>query len=258
MAKNIQGSRIDGSISTTGAITATGNITGNIFYGDGSGLTGVTTTTDDAFMSTVIPGYRLNGSTQKAYKLTADTVTYTTGTQTINGFSIYCQKFYACPGQKINELAFRIMTAGAAGTGLSQCRLMIYRTMLDSNGELVGGGLELDTAVNVSTLSAGIKVVTGLNHTLSNSTYKNVWYIAMRNYQSGTLSLKSLENVNVKSGYMDLSASVTTAPRDMSWYFTCGYTASTPTSMPAVSAVSPSTSAVAEWSQYLAIGYSAT
>ena len=210
----------------------------------------------DAELDTKIFGYRVNLAAQKAYKTTQTIAGNTMTTGTINGESIYCQKFYAHPNEKINEIVFRIMTAGAAGLGLAQARILIYRSKLNANNEIIGGDLELDTNVNINTLTTGLKVVTGLNHTLSSNTYKNVWFMCIRNYQTGSLSLKFYTTVDIVSKLYDLSASISTAERDLGWYFTCLYTSATPTSMPVSASTAPSTTAVASTSALVAIGYS--
>ncbi|CAB5208331.1 hypothetical protein UFOVP182_12 [uncultured Caudovirales phage] len=253
MAKNIQGSRIDGIISISGSMSAVK------YYGDGSSLTGIAAASgNDSRQTAVVPGYLVGGNTYKAYKLTNPVTTYSTATLGISGESCFATKFYASPGQKINEIAFRIMTAGASGTGLSQVRLLIYRSKLDASGNLIGGDLEFDTGVNISTLSTGLKVATGLNYTLSSNTYLNCWFMVLRNYQSGSLQVRSLGNTTVTSDYMEISSSAGVNSREMTWYWTVPYTAATPASMPTVSASTPSTTAVAELSQIIAIGYSAT
>ena len=150
------------------------------------------------------------------------------------------------------------MTAGASGLGLAACRILIYRTKLNSAGNIVAGDLELDTNVNISTLSTGLKVVSGLNHTLSSNTYKDCWFIGIRNYQSGSLSLKLHSNTGTVTWYADISQASTSYTRDMGWYFSCSYTASTPTSMPATSSTTPSINTIAEYSNYIMFGYSAT
>ena len=210
----------------------------------------------DAELDTKIFGYRVNLAAQKAYKTTQTIAGNTMATGTINGESIYCQKFYAHPNEKINEIVFRIMTAGASGLGLAQARILIYRTKLNANNEIIGGDLELDTNVNINTLSTGLKVVTGLNHTLSSNTYKNVWYMCIRNYQSGSLSLKFYTTADIVSKLYDLSASSSAAERDLGWYFTCLYTSPTPASMPVSASTAPSTTAVASTASLVAIGYS--
>ena len=150
------------------------------------------------------------------------------------------------------------MTAGASGLGLAACRILIYRSKLNSTGNIVASDLELDTNVNISTLTTGLKVISNLNHTLSSNTYKDCWFICIRNYQSGSLSLKLHSNTGTVTWYADISQSSTTYTRDMGWYFLCPYTASTPTSMPATASVTPTTNAVAAYGDYIMFGYSAT
>ena len=210
----------------------------------------------DSELDTKIFGYRVNSAAQKAYKMTQNIAGSTMTTGTINGESIYCQKFYAQPNEKINEIVFRIMTAGAAGLGLAQARILIYRSKLNANNEIIGGDLELDTNVNINTLSTGLKVITGLNYTLSNNTYKNVWFMCIRNYQTGSLSLKFYTTADIVSKLYDISASSSATERDLGWYFSTLYTSATPASMPVSASTSPSTTAVASTSGLVAIGYS--
>lgn len=238
-----------------GTRTFTGNV--NVTSGLTSNTMSATTYQNLPYIETSkIPAYRANVNTQKAYKLIRSITSFSMGTQTINGEAMYVTLFQCNPGQLINEIAFRVNTAGAAGLGLAQCRVLIYRSTLNANGEICGGDLELDTNVNVSTLTVGLKAVSGLNHTLSSNTYKNFWYMAIRNYQTGLLSLKYFSNSNVKCDYSTLSTS-TSEFRDMSWYFQVPWTAATPASLPQVSGsglISPSY--MLEFSQIPAIGYS--
>jgi hypothetical protein len=206
--------------------------------------------------SPIISGYRVNGNTQKAYKLIRPTTTFATSANNIVGESIYATSFQCTPNQIINEIAFNVQSAGSAGTGLAQARILIYRAKLNANGELIGGDLELDTNVDISTLTTGIKVITGLNHTLSSNTYKDYWYMAIRNYQSGNLSIKCLDNTNVVSTHSSLSTLTVVENRDMTWFWFVPYTSSTPTSMPQISGAGFSASFVSEYTQIPMIGYS--
>jgi hypothetical protein len=270
--------RIGEDIFITGTVSSPGFY--GSFYGDGSGITnlpggigatgatgpaGATGATGpagngvgDAIMTTKTVPYLLNGNATKIYKLTHPTVSGSTATNTISGERIYAQTFYANPGEVIDEVCFRIMSAGAAGLGLAQVRILIYRSKLDANGFYTGGDLELDTNVDINTLTTGLKVVSGLNHTLSSNTYKNVWYMAIRNYQTGSLSLKFLTSTTVPIQYADISLATSTLGRDMGWTWICAYTASTPASMPAVSSGGNSVNAVNEFQQIIALGYSFT
>jgi hypothetical protein len=251
MGKNIQGERITGDISIVGSMTASS------YYGDGSNLTGISGggVSSDWNNSTRTVPYRLDGNATKVYKFTHMTNGATTITGNIGGEKIFAQSFYAKPGEKINEICFRIMTAGAAGLGLAAVRILIYRTKLDANGALTGGDLELDTNIDVSTLSAGFKVVTGLNHTLSSNTYGNKWYMCIRNYQSGSLSIKMVNGIITQYG--DLSLATSTLNRDLCWSWVCLWNSPTPASMPMVSSGAQSTTAVSENTTGLpVIGYS--
>ena len=257
---NVTGFYTSGSASGDFLPLSGGTVTGSTTFTNGLTANTISATTyqnlPDAELDTKIFGYRVNSATQKAYKMTQTIAGSTMATGTINGESIYCQKFYAHPNEKINEIVFRIMTAGASGLGLAQARILIYRSKLNANNEIIGGDLELDTNVNINTLSTGLKVVTGLNHTLSNNTYKNVWFMCIRNYQSGSLSLKFYTTADIVSKLYDISASSTATERDLGWYFSCLYTSATPASMPVSASTSPSTTAVASTSGLVAIGYS--
>ena len=257
---NVTGFYTSGSASGDFLPLSGGTVTGPTTFNNGLTANTISATTyqnlPDAELDTKIFGYRVNSATQKAYKTTQTIAGSTMATGTINGESIYCQKFYAHPNEKINEIVFRIMTAGASGLGLAQARILIYRSKLNANNEIIGGDLELDTNVNINTLSTGLKVVTGLNHTLSNNTYKNVWFMCIRNYQSGSLSLKFYTTADIVSKLYDISASSTATERDLGWYFSCLYTSATPASMPVSASTSPSTTAVASTSGLVAIGYS--
>ena len=255
-------SGINGSNGTSGINGINGsNGTSGINGIDGSngtsginGASGINGTLNDS----TIGGYLLASNTQRPYKLTVGQVQSTSVTGTINGESIYGHKFYCQPGSVIDEIAFRIMTAGAGGLGLAACRILIYRSKLNATGNIVGGDLELDTNTNISTLSTGLKVLSGLNHTLSSNTYKDCWFMCIRNYQSGSLSLKLHSNTGTVTHYADISQASTTYTRDMGWYFSCLYATPTPTAMPAISSTTATTTTVASYGDYIMFGYSAT
>ena len=255
--------RIGEDIQISGTVSSPGFY--GSFIGDGSGLTnlpgggGGGTASVGLLDTAVISGYRVLGNTQKAYRLIVPVNNFSSGTTiTINGEAIYAAKFFCQPGQVIDEIAMRIMSAGAAGLGLAQIRFLIYRAQLDANGEIVGGALELDTNVNINTLTTGLKVVSGLNHTLSSNTYKDVWFMAIRNYQTGSLSVRGISTSVGTTYYAEISQSTATVNRDMSWYWTCLWNSPTPASMPTVSGtVFPSTTSVIEYNTYIMIGYSA-
>ena len=242
-----------GSSGTSGTSGINGS-NGTSGINGSNGTSGINGTLNDS----TIGGYLLASNTQRPYKLTVGQVQSTSVTGTINGESIYGHKFYCQPGSVINEIAFRIMTAGASGLGLAACRILIYRSKLNASGNIVAGDLELDTNINISTLSPGLKVVSGLNHTLSSNTYKDCWFICIRNYQSGSLSLKLHSNTGTVTWYADISQSSTTYTRDMGWHFLCPYTASTPASMPATSSTTATATTVAAHGDYIMFGYSAT
>jgi hypothetical protein len=80
--------------------------------------------------------------------------------------------------------------------------------------------------------------------------------MCLRNFQTGTLSLKVLTNSATLSYNAEVASSTTTMSRDLSWYWQVPFANPTPTSMPAISAASPSTTEVAEYTYVIAIGYS--
>ena len=223
-----------------------------------AGTPGSGTASMSVINTSVIPGYRRVSNTQKTYRLTRPYTGFTSGTVTVNGESVYTHSFFCEPGSVINEIAFRIQTAGAAGLGLAACRVLIYRSKLNGAGEVVGGDLELDTGVNVSTLSPGIKIVTGLNHTLSNLTYKDQYFMALRNFQSGALSVKSQANGDTITWYSEFNTSGTTMERDNAWYFSAPFANATPTAMPGTSSNAPTTATVAPADTLIYMGFSAT
>jgi hypothetical protein len=254
--------RIGEDIQITGTVSSPGFY--GSFVGDGSGLTnlpgggGGGGGSASVSLSTTTLGYNMATNTQKAYRMIRPATSYAAVTIGINGEAIYATKFYATPGSIIDEIAMRVNTAGAAGLGLAAVRFLIYRSKLDANGEIVGGDLELDTGVNMSTLSTGGKVTTGLNHTLSSNTYGDCWFMCIRNYQTGSLQVKAYSNTTVLCDMADVASAAGTIYRDMSWYWTVLWNSPTPASMPTISTGGPTTTSVAEYSQVLFIGYSAT
>jgi len=208
----------------------TSDASGNAYWAPSSGGGSSASSISTSITSSGNLGYRRG--TSKLYRLTRLIDSYNVTSGLINGESIWLHTFQCSPGEKINEIAFRIMTAGGAGLGLAECRILIYRTKLNAAGEIVGGDIELDTGVQINTLTTGIKVVTGLNHTLSSNTYKDLWFIGIRNYQTGTLSIKTYSNTDTATLYADVASSGSTMFRDNAWYFTCAWNAAVPTLMP--------------------------
>jgi hypothetical protein len=238
-----------------------GPVTATTYYGDGSNLTGISggggaSPTASILYSSVTQGYKVASAIQQLYKLTRPVTSYTSTTYGQSGETVIAHTFYCTPGSVIDEIAFRIQTAGSSGLGLAQARVLIYRSKLNGDGNIVGGDLELDTAVNINTLSTGIKVVTGLNHTLSTETYGDQWYMALRNYQTGSLSLKAFTNTTVLSHYAEIFTSGSTMARDNAWRWNVPYTDATPTAMPMTASLSPSaTTVTAQDTGILYMGY---
>jgi hypothetical protein len=223
---------------------------------NGGAGTGTSSRSVDTSSDTI--GY-LNTGTIQLYKMTKKTSTYAATSGTFNGETIYIHSFRCEPGQVINSIGMRIQTAGAAGLGLAECRLVIYRSKLDANGNIIIGDLELDPGVSFNTLSPGPKILTGLNHTLSTNTSKDMWWIGLRNYQTGSLSVKLIVNTSLLTEYAELAASGTTMARDNAWYWTVPWNAAMPASGPTMSASAPTTTRLASAdSSILWCGYSRT
>lgn len=252
MGKNLQGTRITGSISITGSITA------SAFIGDGSQLTGIS-----AGSSTQsYPNFGTGDAVALGYTDAANSSTtlyksmhpYSSSSGTsyaFNGEAITFCPFFLDPGTKITDLVVRVATAGSAGLGLAQAGLMIYRSQIIGN-QIYAGALEKDFGT-FSTLSTGVKILTVSTHTLSTNTYKNLWFLAMRNYQSGSLSLRVYNQASLFSNWLDFSTS-TTIYKALSWVQTCAYTASNPTSLATQSGIAPTSTVATEVFQILSVG----
>lgn len=252
-------SGIDGVAGTSGTSGSIGpaGVSGTSGTSGVSGGGGNGATASDFYNSTRVVPYLLDGNAAKTYKFTRATTGSATTINSISGEKIFAQSFYAKPGEVINEICFRIMTAGAAGLGLAQVRFLIYRTKLNANGQITGGDLELDTNVNINTLSTGLKVVTGLNHTLSSNSYGNKWYMCLRNYQTGSLSIKMYTSGSIVTEYGEISLATNVMNRDLCWSWNVLWNDPTPAFMPAVSSGALSATAVTEFSTGVpCIGYS--
>ena len=145
---------------------------------------------------------------------------------TFNGEALYWTLFYADPGSVINSVVTWVQTAGAAGMGRAQVELSIWRSTVAPDGNIAVGAIE-KICGSYSTLSTGAKVLTGLNHTLSTSTYKNIWWMGYRNYQSGSISLNCYALSDTPSEYIDVATS-TTINLGKSFYQNILYTAAYP------------------------------
>ena len=248
-----------------GSSTVAGSFSATTYYGDGSNLTGISgggggSASQASEFSSDSIGYLVNAATQKLYRLTRPSVSYTSSSLSFNGESIYMHSFKCSPGELINSIAMRIQTAGSAGLGLAAVRFVIYRSKLDANGNVVAGDLELDTGVNINTLTTGLKVVTGLNHTLSNNTVKDIWWMGLRNYQTVSLSVKTHPTTGAAfTWHAEINSSGSTMFRDNAWFWIVPWNAAMPSTAPSVSASAASTSAVqASDSAVLYCGISAT
>jgi hypothetical protein len=195
----------------TGSVGPTGP-TGSV--GQGSDTKGLN------FLSTGNTGNKLYKSITPVWNTTATSTTF-------NGEAIYWTPFYADPGNTINTIVTWVQTAGAAGLGRAQVELSIWRSTVTTGGDLAIGDLE-KICGSYSTLSPGAKILTGLNHTLSTSTYKNIWWMGYRNYQSGSVQLNCYSLADTRSEYIDLASSTTIA-LGKSFYRNLLFTAPYPT-----------------------------
>ena len=198
-------------------------------------------------------GYFLN-STQKAYRSYLPyTLTTSLITTAYAAEIIWYQMFYMNPGSLINEIAMRVNTAGAAGLGSATLSVYIYRSKLNSSGGLIAGDMEKSCG-SFSTLTTGAKIITGINHTLSNNTIDNIWWIAFRNNSTNTISLRSHTATDVPSWYMEFSTS-NSQSKVMGYYQLCPYTSSTPTTLATQSAASATTTVAAALTTPVHVGF---
>lgn len=163
----------------------------------------------------------------KLYKSIRPVWNTSSSSTTFNGEALYWTIFYADPGSAINSVVTWVQTAGAAGLGRAQLELSIWRSTITPQGDIAIGALE-KICGSFSTLSTGAKVLTGINHTLSTSTYKNIWWMGYRNYQSGALSMNCFPLSDTPSEYIDVATSTTIA-LGKSFYQNILYTAPYPT-----------------------------
>jgi hypothetical protein len=214
-----------GSVGATGATGAAGaaGATGVTGAAGATGATGPGGNGDTKALN-----FLSSGSTgNKLYKSISPVWNTASTSTTFNGEAIYWTLFYADPGNTINSIVTWVQTAGAAGLGRAQVELSIWRSTVTTSGDIAVGALE-KICGSYSTLSTGAKVLTGLNHTLSSNTYKNIWWMGYRNYQSGSISLNCFPLSDTKSDYIDVATS-TTINLAKSFYQNLLYTAAYPT-----------------------------
>jgi hypothetical protein len=126
------------------------------------------------------------------FRLTKPQLSYSNSqTSSFLGSSLWLSLMYATPGSTIDEIVFKLTATMAAGTGTAELRPVIYRAETDANGRIVPGDLELDSGTSVSTSTTGLKIVSGIGHTLSNNTVENTddtcWHIDPISWGSSTI-----------------------------------------------------------------------
>jgi len=138
------------------------------------------------------------------FRLTKPQLSYSNSqTSTFLGSSLWLSIMYATPGSTIDEIVFKLTATMAAGTGTAELRPVIYRAETDANGRIVPGDLELDSGTSVSTSTTGLKIVSGIGHTLSNNTVGNTWWIGLRNYSSNSHQVNCYKNTDDTCWHID-------------------------------------------------------
>jgi hypothetical protein len=82
--------------------------------------------------------------------------------------------------------------------------------------------------------------------------------MALRNFQSGALSVKSQANADTITWYSEFNTSGTTMERDNGWYFAAPFANPTPVAMPGTSSNASTIATVAPVDTLIYMGFSAT
>lgn len=155
-------------------------------------------------------------------------------------------------GSTIRALAFRVYTAGSGGFGTAHVQFGIYNSTLDANGKLIPSTLEVQFS-KISTLSTGIKEdVLGTPHVLG-TTVDNIYWIAFRNYATGSIQLNAYSTSDALSTFIGISSS-TAIVKTGSFIATTAYTEpdGLPTTLPATGGVGfTQSSTVAGYTTYI-------
>ena len=227
-SQGIQG--IQGITGATGPTGPTGDtgLQGPAGPTGATGETGLAGSNGNGPIDAKTLGYYVNGTT-KPYRMAFPVNTSSSlGSFGFNSQSINYFPIFISAGSTIGSACIYQSSAGSAGLGLAQGELLIYRSELNDSNELVAGALEKSCGT-WNTLSSGLKILAGINHTLSANTINNVWWIAFRNYQTVSLSLKVNPTTDYLSHWASISTASTTLTKAFSFTESVLFNAATPT-----------------------------
>jgi hypothetical protein len=129
-------------------------------------------------------------------------------------FPVYIEE-----GTVIDEMRIQIENTSTTTSG--EIRLAIYNSNTDSNGNIYADALETSGSITWSTtITSGIKTVTGLNHTLGASA-KNIYWVGTHipAYSGGTLAWRA-PSANEYIGMTNYrgQSSISLEGRPLCWY----------------------------------------
>jgi hypothetical protein len=129
-------------------------------------------------------------------------------------FPVYIEE-----GTVIDEMRIQIENTSTTTSG--EIRLAIYNSNTDSNGNIYADALETSGSITWSTtITSGIKTVTGLNHTLGASA-KNIYWVGTHipTYSGGVLNWRApgLDQYLGMTNYRGQS-SISLEGRPLCWY----------------------------------------
>ena len=136
-----------------------------------------------------------SGNTNDLWRLTYVPDTYGTASSSISNNQLKVVALQLTEGQTIRDFSVYVSSAG----GVGNVEAAIYKSTIDSNGQLTGGALEASFGTFLVD-TTGQKIITGIDHVLT-STEEDVYFLAIHNKSGASVGIQAVSSTNLAGPY---------------------------------------------------------
>ena len=136
-----------------------------------------------------------SGNTNDLWRLTYVPDTYGTASSSISNNQLKVVALQLTEGQTIRDFSVYVSSAG----GVGNVEAAIYKSTIDSNGQLTGGALEASFGTFLVD-TTGQKIITGVDHVLT-STEEDVYFLAIHNKSGASVGIQAVSSTNLAGPY---------------------------------------------------------
>jgi len=136
-----------------------------------------------------------SGNTNDLWRLTYVPDTYGTASSSISNNQLKVVALQLTEGQTIRDFSVYVSSAG----GVGNVEAAIYKSTIDSNGQLTGGALEASFGTFLVN-TTGQKIITGVDHVLT-STEEDVYFLAIHNKSGASVGIQAVSSTNLAGPY---------------------------------------------------------